>query len=226
MRAAVTPDHREFFFRNHYIEFEAMLPEVDCEHVKEQIDAVLFKRTKKPVETQTSRELFAAGRDVFRDDALIRKFLLNRVLSHTFSLLFDAPVVRIAYDEALRTTTPAFNPFSQPLGLQKRSGFQSLLGGAIIRLTPATPTLEEKPRAFIPQKVGSVVFFRPDAPFPWPTFFQEPNQSFLLIAYAPERCRYIITPEDPHGHALKKLGYGAGDLLTNELHPIAFRHTL
>jgi hypothetical protein len=221
MPAALAPEHRDFFSRNHYIEFEEMLPFLDCEKIKEHIDQVLLKRTKKALNTQTPPELFAAGRDLFREDALIRKTVVSRLLAQTLSLLLDAPVIRIAYDEVLRTTEKTGSPLSPSASLQSLSALQSLVGGAVIRLTPDGTSHE-----FLPQKVGSVVFFRPDLPLPWPDFFQVPHQSFLLIAYAPERCLYVPRSDDPHGHALKKLGYGSGDPLNNSLHPIAFRREL
>jgi len=221
MRAALTPEHREFFSRNHFIEFEELLPFLDCEKIKEHTDQVLLKRTLKSLESQSPEQLFAVGRDLFREDALIRKMVVSRLLAQTFSLLLDAPVIRVAYDEVLRTTKIGSSPLSQATSLQSVSAFQSLLGGAVIRLTPDGTSHE-----FLPQKVGSVVFFRPDLPLPWPDFFQIEHQSFLLIAYAPERCLYVPSSDDPHGHALKKLGYGSGDALNNTLHPIAFRREL
>lgn len=216
MRPALGPGHREFFTKNHYIEFEDLI--LDCDVIQEHIDQVLAARTKKIIDTRTPKELFIAGRDIFRDDPLIRKITQDRILAQTASILFDISPVRIAYDQALRTTTLTGSPFTHPFSLAQASCFQSLFCGAIIRLLP-----EPHPPAFLPQKPGSVVFFRPDFPLPWTSAFQTPCQSFLLIAYAPKRCQYVLNHDDPLTHSLKNLGYGFGDILKDETHPIVYK---
>jgi hypothetical protein len=216
MRTAINAEHRHFFAKNHYIEFEDLVEEADL--VREHVDQLLAKRTKKIIDTRTPKELFIAGRDMFRDDPVIRKTSLSRTLAQTASLLCDKAPVRIAYDQVLRTTSLTGAPFSHPLSLSQTSCYQPILCGAIIRLTP-----DLHPPQFLPQKPGNVVFFKPDFILPWVSFFQAPSQSFLLIAYAPHKCLYVLTPEDLHSHDLKKLGYGFGDILKDETHPLVFK---
>ena len=216
MRSAIGPEHRHFFTKNHYIEFEDVIDDADL--VKEHVDQVLGHRIKKIIDTRTPKELFIAGRDLFRDDPIIKKTTLSRHLGQIASLLFDTAPIRVAYDQALRTTTLTGAPFQHPLSLAQASCFQPLLCGAIIRLSS-----DLHPPQFLPQKPGNVVFFKPDFVLPWASFFQSPSQSFLLIAYAPKRCQYVLIPEDPHTHALKKLGYGFGDTLKNDAHPLVFK---
>ena len=216
MRAALGPGQRDFFSKNHYIEFENLVDNGDDIHA--HIDQVLAKRTKKFVETQTPKELFMAGRDLFRDDPILQKASLSRHLGQIASILFNTTPVRIAYDQSLRTTTLTGSPFVQPTSLTQVSCFQPILGGAIIRLSsdPHSPD-------FLPKKAGSGVFFEPNFVLPWSSFFQTPHQSFLLICYTTEKCRYVLNPEDLHTHALKKLGFGFGDALKNETHPLVFK---
>lgn len=216
MSAAIGPEHRHFFTKNHYIEFEDLIKDVDLTY--EHIDKVLSDRTKKIIETRTPKELFIAGRDLFRDDPIVKKISLSRSLAQIASLLFDTSPVRIAYDQSLRTTTLTRAPFAHPFSLAQVSCFQPILCGVIIRLSH-----DPNPPAFLPQRVGSGVFFQPDFSLPWSSFFQAPCQSFLLIAYAPTQCRYVMTHDDLHVHSLKKLGFGFGDALKQDTHPILYK---
>lgn len=216
MRPALGPGHREFFTKNGYIEFEDLV--LDFGIAQEHIDQQLFNRSKKIIDTRTPKELFIAGRDLFRDDPVIRKITQNRILAQTASILFDISPVRLAYDQALRTTTLTGPPFTHPFSLAQVSCFQSLFCGAIIRLLP-----DPHPPAFLPQKPGGVVFFRPDFPLPWSSIFQTPSQSFLLIAYAPKKCQYVLSHEDLLTHSLKNLGYTFGDFLKEDTHPILYK---
>ena len=216
MRAAIGPKHRHYFTKNHSIEFEDLVKDLNL--VYTHVDQVLTKRTQKNLETRTPKELFMSGRDLFRDDLLIRKITLGRHLGQIASLLFDKARVRIAYDQALRTTIQTESPFTQPCSLTQMSCFQPLLCGVIIRLSN-----DLNPPNFFPQKPGNVVFFQHDFILPWTSLFQVPNQSFILIAYAPEKCRYVLQSDDLHTHALKKIGLGFGDALTNETHPLVFK---
>lgn len=268
MRAALASEHRDFFRKNHFIEFEELLYRdrretlnfggkilspgscvernaslskvseighsyqgskdteknsesrtdpciTDLDLAQEHIDQLLAKRIKKIIDTRTPKELFISGRDLFREDPVISKITLNRCLAQTAALLFDVSSIRIGYDQILRTTTLNHSPFTHTSPLQEVSCLQPILGGVIIRLLP-----DPYPPVFLPQKVGNAVFFRPDFSLPWSSFFQTPLQSFLLITYVPKKCLYLLVPEDLHTHALKKLGYGFGDLLRNETHPV------
>ena len=132
MYAALAPEHREFFTKNRYIEFEDVITDADL--VQEHIDQVLGKRIQKIIDTRTPKELFIAGRDLFREDPVIRKISLNRHLAQIASLLFDTTPVRIAYDQSLRTTTLTGSPFLHPFTLAQGSCFQPILCGAIVRL--------------------------------------------------------------------------------------------
>ncbi len=51
----------------------------------------------------------------------------------------------------------------------------------------------------------------------------DPNKRYLLIGWAEEKAIYIMQPNDPHTHELKKRGYVFGDRLQEKWHPIINR---
>jgi hypothetical protein len=113
--------------------------------------------------------------------------------------------------------TPGEPLFPEPFCLQKVSCFQPICGAVFLRLSD-DPT----PPPILPQKAGSTLFVGPNFPIPWSSFLQQTPSSFFLIAYCTDRTVYVLEKRDPHTHALKKLGYGFGDLLEEKTHPIIF----
>ncbi|MBS0635234.1 MAG: hypothetical protein JSR37_07205 [Verrucomicrobia bacterium] len=51
----------------------------------------------------------------------------------------------------------------------------------------------------------------------------KPDARYFLIGWADERAQYILQPNDPHTHDLKKLGYVFGDRLQEQWHPTLLR---
>lgn len=213
MRHAVVSEHREFFTRNHYIEFDDLFPAEDlADHVNRVLDSRLKKRSR------TAYDLFMVGRDVWRNDSHVEKIVLNRAIAEVAADLFKQKTLRIAYDQAISTALSIESSFLKSAKLQEISCFQHLVGGVILRLTP-----DPAPPPVLPRKVGSGVFFGPDFVFPFPSLFQAPSQCFLLIAYCQEKTVYVLEKNDLHTHALKQLGYSFGDKMNNETHPIVFK---
>ncbi len=217
MPLTLASSHQDFFSHHHYIEFNNFFSASEIQELQNAIHEVLLQREQKIIETRSSKELFKVGRDLWRDHATIKKFVFHKRLAKIASPLFGAPILRIAYDQALSSFSTGESVFSEPLSLQKVSCFQSIAGGVIIRLSD-----DPNPPAILPQKVGNVLFIGPTFPIPWSSFFQQTPQSFFLIAYCPDRTVYVLEKTDPHTHALKKLGYGFGDLLEEKTHPIIF----
>ena len=51
----------------------------------------------------------------------------------------------------------------------------------------------------------------------------DPNRRYLVIGWAEERSMYVLQPNDPYTHELKKRGYVFGDRLKEEWHPVVIR---
>lgn len=212
MRFALDPQHREFFRKNHYIEFEELLEPSDIEPLKQAIDTILEKRLQKLSDTRNPRELFQVGRNLYLDDPLLKRTVLHRKFGELAAALFEEKTIRLAYDQALCTKVIPGPVFTLPHSLQQISCFQPLAGGLILRLSPdlASP-------AFLPKGIGSGVFFSRDFTLPLPEFFQAPHQTLLLIAYAPKVAQYFLEKNDLHTHLPKREGYVFGDRLRTPL---------
>lgn len=206
MKFALQGEHRDFFGKNGYIEFEGILSAHDVNNLKEAIDYVLTDRLKNLV-NKTPQELFMAGRDVWRDSILIKKWTTSPTLSEIASSLFKIKPLRLAFDQALRTGMST-SPFLKATSLQQISSLRTIIGGLMIPLS-------EKP--------GSIVLLSAQYLIPFDTIFSQQNYCSLLIAYSGEKTLYTLDQADPHTHALKRQGYVFGDLLRNDTHPLVFR---
>lgn len=221
MRFKVAGVHREFFQKNGYIEFESVLPTEDLALLASHSDQALEKKVAHPLEHRSPSELYRAGRDLWRDDATVRKQVLSRSLAELAADIFKKKTLHLAFDQLLRTTTQTGFSNQIPSSLQAISSIQPLAGALLIHLS-GTPISSE----FIPSSRENVMLFSPNLVIPWEIFFQLPHQSYLLIAYAPAEALYVLEKKDPHTHALKKMGYVFGDRLQHAHHPIVFRANL
>jgi hypothetical protein len=218
MRFKVTGDHRKVFEKQHFIEFEDLFSIEQIEEAAKHVDQVLGQKARQLIDTQSAQELFKAGRDLWRSDETVRAFVCNRGMAQIAGQLFDKKALHLAFDQALRTALRPGFPSANPASLQKKSCIQPLAGAALIRLSG-----DSCPAPFFPKKRENIVLLAPDLTLPWEIFFQEPNQSFLLIAYAPAKALYVLEKNDSHVHDLKKLGYGFGDSLNATHHPILYK---
>ena len=217
MQFTIASAHQDFFSDHQYIEFSNVFSLDEMKVLQDAIHSVLTQREQKIIETHSAKELFKAGRDLWRDNSAIKKIVLSRRLAKIASPLFQKPIIRIAYDQALCSFSPGEPLFPEPFSLQKVSCFQPICGAVILRLTD-----DPNPPAILPQKVGSALFVGPNFPLPWSSFLQQTPSSFFIIVYCTDKTVYVLEKQDSHTHALKKLGYGLGDRLEERTHPIIF----
>jgi len=218
MRFKVTGDHRKVLEKQKFIEFEDVFTLDEIETASKHVDIVLGKRAKQLIDTQSCEQLYREGRDLWRDDPILENFICNRGLAQLTAQLFHQKTLYLAFDQALRTTIRAGIPDAKPLTLQEKSCIQPIVGAILIRLSG-----EAHPLSMLPKKRENAVLIDPNLIIPWEIFFQEPKCSFLLIAYAPAKALYICEKKDPNLHFLKKLGYGFGDNLNTNYHPLLYK---
>ncbi len=214
MRFKINNDQLTVFKKQKFIELEDFFSLHQLGDVFSHIQQLLSKRLRHLTETSSPIELFRAGHDLWRDDPLLHRFVCNRGIADLVSELTQQQKISLAFDQILQTSSQIGLPEATPLSLQQKSCIQPLAAGVLIRLSGSSPY------SLFPQKQENIVIFSPDLVIPWETFFQQPLQSFLLIAYAPPKALYIFEKNDPHVHTLKKLGYVFGDTLKPDLHPI------
>ncbi|MBS0648579.1 MAG: hypothetical protein JSS10_05060 [Verrucomicrobia bacterium] len=217
MRFKITGDHRKVLEKQKFIEFEDVFSLDQIDEASSHVDQVLTQRSRGLIDTQSPPELFQVGHDLWRDDKTLQDLVCNRGLAQLAAQLFEQKTLYLAFDQALRTTRRCGFPSLAPTTLQRKSCIQPLTGAVLIRLSG-----ESHPSSMLPKKRENVVLLSPDLLVPWEMFFQEPDQSFLLIAYASAKALYVLEKNDPHVHLLKKMGYVFGDRLNSEHHPVLY----
>ena len=216
MRFKIDPAHTTFFQQNGFIEFEEALG--GQEELLPLLEGALKKRLTKDPSLCSAEELYRAGRDLWRTSKEIQKKVFSHPLAEIAAQLFNKKTLLIGFDQLLKTTqTPGF-PGLVAAPLHAYSSIQPLAGALLLHLA-GDPT----PSPFIPRTPQHVLALSPTLPIPWEIFFQTPHQTFLLIAYASPESLYVHEKKDLHLHALKKMGYGYGDRLRHEHHPIVCR---
>lgn len=195
---ALAKEHREFYAHHHYIEFEELLSKEDSEILRKKTEEILTARIKPAsLASRTAHELYLAGRDLWRDDLILQKIVFKRTLSEVAAALFKQSFLRVAFDQ--------YQDEIFPLSLQQMSCLTPLVGALAL-------PLDEK-------NEGKGIYFSSTKPLSLPFC----NSPLLIIAYTGKKTQYIFKETDFHTHVPKKLGYGFGDLITNETHPILFR---
>jgi len=231
MRLFVEDRQRDYFRQHLYIEFEGLLASDQCEGLCGAMEDTLAGRLSCLREKLTvipSSELFLAGRDLWRDSSVIADVVVHHRLAKVFSDLIDVKPLVLGYDQGFLITGDVPNDgwFAVLKNLEKVSAIQKLHGGLLLRLSGSSDSLPQSTEEVIipiPSQVGSGVFFSAKIPVDWSSLWLCPGDRFLLIVYADPRSRYVARAEDPHQHALKKLGYAFGDRLKHQHHPIVYR---
>lgn len=224
MRFAITADHREFFKKNNYIEFENILSADQIGSLKKNAEETIAKRLNIPVsklKDKTAPEIYQAGYDLWRDNGEIKKITQKQTFGTVASELFQALPLRYAFDQyfsMFRCT--AGSPYDVSSSLQEISCLNPLAGALILPLQD----LSSPPTFFpMPFKAGSGLFISPTFSLPWPQLFSTCGLNFFLIAYAMEKTMFRAGSHDPHAASLKKLGYAFNEFLNDSIHPIVLR---
>ena len=224
MRFAITADHKEFFKKNHYIEFENLFSVDQRASLKKNAEETIAKRLHIPasrLKEKTAPEIYQAGYDLWRDNEEIKKITQKQAFASVASELLQTLPLRYAFDQyfsMLQCT--AGSPYDVPSSLQEISCMNPLAGGLILPLQdlPSPPTFFP-----MPLKAGSGLFISSTFSLPWPHLFSTCGLSFFLIAYAHEKTMFRADSHDPHAASLKKLGYVFNEWLKDSLHPIILR---
>lgn len=223
MRFSLTANHREFFNKNQYIEFEEILPLNQVATLKKNAEETVARRLKIPKEKLTrtpAPDIYQAGYDLWRDCEAIKKITQKHALADLASELFQVVPLRYAFDQFFSMTQCTCSPYALPVSLQELSCIQPLAGALLLPLCDL-----ESPPSFLPLpiKAGHGLFISPNLPLPWPELFSTPGLCFILVAFAPQKTLFRADSKDPHAVSLKRLGYVFNDHLNDSLHPIVLR---
>ncbi|MBS0603813.1 MAG: hypothetical protein JSS60_02115 [Verrucomicrobia bacterium] len=223
MRFALTADHREFFNKKSYIEFEQMLSSDQIAALRTNADEALAKRLRLPVAKladKSSAELFQAGYDLWRDNDAIKKVVHKNAFATLASELFQITPIRSGFDQYIITSKGTAAPFAQAFSLQDSCCLSPLAGALILPLDDLMAPLSFFP---MPLNAGNGLFISPSLPIPWPELFSTPGLRFIMIGFAIEKTFFRADTRDPHAVNLKLLGYVFNDHLKDSLHPLILR---
>src|SRR6267154_34687 len=176
MLFSITADHREFFTKNHYIEFEEILPRDQIISLKKNSEELIAKRLRispEKLKGKTAPEIYQAGYDLWRDDDEIKKIAHKQAFASIASELMQVVPLRYCFDQYFATfQCNVASPYDVPSSLQDISCINPLAGGLILPLQdlPSPPTFFP-----IPLKAGSALFISPPFALPWPQLFSTCN---------------------------------------------------
>lgn len=219
MRFALTSDHRNFYLKHGYIEFENLLSNAQVEILQQSIEACLKQRLKTSKKSSPQTR-FDQGFDLWRESIEIKKMVFGLTLSEIAAQLFQVPLLRIGFDQYYDISGQEhFCPFSLPQSIQEVSCAKPLLGALLLTLAPPSSPASSP----FPGQCGSGVYFNPQKIIDWKTLFDQKGAHYIAIAYAAKTTLYHFEPKDPHTHSWKSLGYVFGDPLKDTTHPVIYR---
>lgn len=240
MKLSTAKEHRDFFHKNGWIEFEEFLSNENLAQTGKAVDQVLSERLKTS-EAQlrfiSPEMLFLQGRDLWRSSPSLHKLAAQVRFAEIASELIEKKPLRLGYDQLI--PAPAHMQsgdgreavyahfLEQPAALESVSCLKGVLCGLIWALDDLVQNVEEAPLAegidIFPKKGGNAIYFKPDVLINWKALYSHPGQRFYMVVYTSAFSLYILQPQDPHTHSLKRLGYIFNDKLNDRLHPIVYR---
>lgn len=224
MHFAVVGKHRDFFRKHHWLECEEVLPENERQRLSEAIAAALGKN-------ETAADIFAAGRDLWRDHPAIKKAISKCNLAEIAGELIEQKPLRLGYDMLL----PAPSAFDHDSSYSKflkttptlteMSCIQGIACGAMLCVSgPSNLDISTSSSiGLFSNRPGNVIIFSSDWHLPLHEIYERAGFSYLLIAFAVSNSVYYLQPNDPHVHHLKRLGYQFGDRLKDVWNPIVYQ---
>ncbi len=239
MRFALTSEHVAFFHEHRYVEFEQIISREEADLLAVASQEALHTKLRTfflSGKTPQCADVFRAGRDLWRENKVIKQVVLRSQLASVAAELAKEPSLRLAFDQSLLSAPSSHDTllpcFARPLSLSEGSCIQGLAGALLLQLSdpyPEPPSLpppslddEPAPLALFPQKKGSGIFFSPLAPLSLGHFTDRSRGDMhqLLIVYGIDKSLYKREKLDPHIHHLKRFGYQFGDCLKKDTHPI------
>lgn len=238
MKFAIANDHRKFFQKNGWIEFNDFVSPDQMIVMNEEIDRVLADRLEvspEKLKTVPSEQLFLKGHDLWRESPKLSKCTLLPRFAEIATELIEKKPLRLGYDQlfppldSINNFQPSlYSAFlNQEAPLESICCLTGLACGLIFALGESSSVEEDKVKeeanAVFPRTKGHAVFFLPSLTIRWDAIPLEPGQRYYLIVYTYQLSRYSLQPADPHTHWLKQLGYVFNDKLKDRLHPIVYR---
>lgn len=242
MKFAVAKEHRDFFQKQGWIEFEGVVTSDQLVAVNQAINLVLGERlnvtNEEGLRLLPSEQFYLHGHDLWRSNPLLRKFVSQIRFAEIAAELIEKKPLRLGYDQLFparqkqqtlysKSASQIYTLFlEQTAQLEAVSCLQGLACGLVVSLggqdVPQEKTVAEGIDIF-PKEPGNVIFFQTTVPIKWDRLYAHPGGRYYLIVYTYASAHYLLQPQDPHTHALKHLGYVFNDKLSDKLNPVIYR---
>ncbi len=224
MRLVLTSQQISFYREKGFIEFENLLSLEESKRARLSAK-MFFEKTLNiaPDEfiSHPVSSFIEEGRDLFLQDAYLKKITLRRSLAEIASSLSQAKILRLGFEQVFYTNAQMYPPFASPFYPKDYFPLQGLEILLCIRLSFSKKESEEN--SFLPKNQGSGLFFSPESLLDLRPIFTTSSQYFLWIGYVNKGARFIEKEKNSFSFYLKKQGYATGDLLKEPHHPIVFQ---
>lgn len=214
-----------YFHSHHVIELDNLLSEQELSLLTPAIDKSLALRLgmiQENLVNLTPFDLYQAGHDLSRTDETIKKIIWSKKLAEIIHEFTGQKPIRFAYDQVFRAGNNLNSPpppfFSAATNLEQMTALQGQLYGLMLTLQEG----EGVSAPFSPKK-GSGMLFTSHYPINFETLYKCTKQNYLLIVFTGAISVVLHKEQLPHPYAFKQLGYGIGDTLSDDLHPILLR---
>jgi hypothetical protein len=202
MTLTISAQQGSFYTKNGYLELEGLFEEAECNS--------FFQLMQNGLD-----------RDLWRNNPPLKELLLSRKMSQLALHLTGKSSLRLACDQW-------FFPnyfLNQPTKLKSLFSIQ---GTTVVILIQWQPGHVQKPPKTgslglfpFPQGQGNVLIIDAELFINWPPLSS--GVGLYAAAYSLPPAVYIQNPSDPAGPLLRRLGYGYGDSLNNETHPLIYK---
>ncbi|MFI0435458.1 MAG: hypothetical protein ACH350_07025 [Parachlamydiaceae bacterium] len=241
MKFSTAKEHRDFFQKHGWIEFEGIVPHDQLAIIQKAMDDVLAQRLSVAPERLSilsSEKLYVDGHDLWRSNSFLQRFVSQVRFAEIASELIEAKPLRLGCDQFFPSRQQ--KPFSEEsrhiysrfleetAPLQLLSCLKGIACGVMICLGgkgegERSEVASTEGVDIFPSSPGHVIFFQPNALVNWNQFYSHLGQKFYLVVYTFVHANYQLEPRDPHTHFLKRFGYILNDKLNDKLHPIIYR---
>jgi hypothetical protein len=214
MKFTTAKEHRDFFQKQGWIEFEDLISSEQITAIQQQVEQTVMSRL--PRSHMSLEEGYMQGHDLWRSNSLLRKWATHPKLAQIASELIEKKPLRLGYDQFFPSSlkqgqsihkVSCKTPLSlkEIASLEEVSSIDGISCGLMLCLKVADDhnekTLPPEGINVFPSTQGHVIFFRPTYPVNWGSLFDYPNRAFYLITFTCENAYYEANPYDPHTHA-------------------------
>ncbi|HRW58622.1 MAG TPA: hypothetical protein P5048_03255 [Chlamydiales bacterium] len=216
MKFLISPSHISFFQKFGQIEFE--------DFISSEKSELLLHECIHTTDFQNKEKMTLPGRDLFRQNKNIERFIKQKSLGNVVSHLINQKQLRLAFDYFLHDQDLKNHFDLNEIRFNEMICVSNMQCIVILKLSEETFSEEFDPlKPFIPypKEKNSVIFLKPTKRINL-TPLVENGGKFLIMGFAASSIKFHYN-EDPYAQNLIRMGYSSGDSLNNQSHPLIYK---